>query len=71
MGFEQVLGVGHRVVHGGASFRDSQRISPALIEELHRLSPYDPEHLPSGIQLMELFHERHPELPQIDRKSVV
>jgi acetate kinase len=65
VGFEKVLGVGHRVVHGGPNFRESQRITPALVEELHRLSPYDPEHLPSGIQLMELFHERHPDLPQI------
>jgi acetate kinase len=65
VGFEKVLGVGHRVVHGGPNFRESQRITPALLAELHRLSPYDPEHLPSGIQLMELFHERHPNLAQI------
>jgi acetate kinase len=65
IGFQTVLGVGHRVVHGGGRFVDSQRITHEMIEELHRLSPYDPEHLPAGIQLMELFHRRHPRLPQV------
>jgi len=65
VGFASVLGVGHRVVHGGMKFTESQRITRELVEELRRLSPYDPEHLPSGIQLMELFHERHPDLPQV------
>jgi acetate kinase len=65
IGFAAVAGVGHRVVHGGPNYSDSQRITPELVEELRRLSPYDPEHLPSGIQLMELLHERHPRLPQV------
>jgi acetate kinase len=64
-GFSGLLGIGHRVVHGGADFTRSQRITPQLVAELHRLSPYDPEHLPSSIQLMELFEERHPQLPQV------
>jgi acetate kinase len=65
VGVSAVVGIGHRVVHGGPNFKDSQRITPKLVEELRRLSPYDPEHLPSSLQLMELFHERHPDLPQV------
>jgi acetate kinase len=65
IGIGAVAGVGHRVVHGGPKFKSSQRITKELVEELRRLSPYDPEHLPSGIQLMELFHECHPDLPQV------
>jgi len=65
VGFANVAGVGHRVVHGGLKLRHSQRITPRLVEELRRLSPYDPEHMPSGIQLMEVFHQRHPRLPQV------
>src|SRR6266446_7923972 len=64
-GFSGLLGIGHRVVHGGVEFTRSQRITPQMVEELRRLSPYDPEHLPSSIQLMELFEERHPHLPQV------
>ena len=65
IGFAAMAGVGHRVVHGGPKFTEPQRITPQLVAELRRLSPYDPEHLPSSIQLMELFHERHPQLPQV------
>src|SRR2546425_7051141 len=50
-GFSGLLGIGHRVVHGGADFTQSQRVSRQLVEELHRLSPYDPEHLPSSLEL--------------------
>src|SRR5437899_1647178 len=65
LGFSAVIGIGHRVVHGGPLFTQSQLITPTLLNELRRLGPYDPEHLPSAIQLMELFHERHPDLPQV------
>ena len=36
-----------------------------MIEELHRLSPFDPEHLPEEILLTEAFHRRFPDLPQV------
>jgi len=65
VGFANVVGVGHRVVHGGLHLRQAQRIDRHVIAELHRISPYAPEHLPSGIQLMKLFHYRHPRLPQV------
>ncbi len=57
--------VGHRVVHGGPKYWEPQRITPELVEELHHLSPFDPEHLPEEILLTEAFHRRFPDLPQI------
>jgi acetate kinase len=65
VGFANVAGVGHRVVHGGLHLSQAQRITPRLLAELHRISPYDPEHMPSGIQLMEVFHQHRPRLPQV------
>ncbi len=65
VGLEALVGIGHRVVHGGTKFTAPQRITPELIQELHRLSPYDPEHLPASIQLMDLFTQREPQLPQV------
>jgi acetate kinase len=56
--------VGHRVVHGGPKYWLPQRITPAMIAELHQLSPFDPEHLPEEILLTEAFHQRFPKLPQ-------
>src|SRR5271154_4890238 len=57
--------VGHRVVHGGPNYWEPQCITPAIIKELHQLSPFDPEHLPEEILLTEAFHRRFPKLPQI------
>ena len=56
---------GHRVVHGGPKYWEPQRITPSMIDELRRLSPFDPEHLPEEILLTEAFHRRFPDLPQI------
>src|SRR5512144_260863 len=57
--------VGHRVVHGGPRYWESQRITPKMIEALQQLSAFDPEHLPEEILLTEAFHRRFPTLPQI------
>jgi acetate kinase len=60
-----LMAVGHRVVHGGPKYWEPQRITPEMIEELRRLSPFDPEHLPEEILLTEAFHRRFPDLLQI------
>jgi acetate kinase len=57
--------IGHRVVHGGAEYSAPQRITPALVEALRRLSPFDPEHLPEEILLTETFQRRFPAIPQV------
>src|SRR5215831_6401278 len=44
-----VEAVGHRVVHGGPRHSRSQRITRTLVEELQRLGPLDPDHLPGEI----------------------
>jgi len=57
--------VGHRVVHGGAKYSKPQRITAQMVKDLHRLTPFDPEHLPEEILLTEAFHRRFPDLPQV------
>lgn len=57
--------VGHRVVHGGSRYGDSQRITPDLLDELRRLSALDPAHLPGEIALIEAFTRRLPGLVQV------
>ncbi|NDP48223.1 MAG: acetate/propionate family kinase [Sulfuriferula multivorans] len=54
-----------RVVHGGPLYCEPQRITVDMVEELRRLSPFDPEHLPQEILLTEAFHTRFPDLPQV------
>ena len=57
--------VGHRVVHGGPRYWEPQRIDPEMIAALRELSPFDPEHLPEEILLVEALHKRFPRLPQV------
>jgi len=62
--FASVKAVGHRVVHG-MTHSEPERVTPELLDELHRITPYDPEHLPLEIELIEAFRRRHPALPQV------
>jgi acetate kinase len=63
-GFESVRAVGHRVVHGMKHIQP-EMVSQELLDELHRIRPYDPDHLPREIELIETFRQRHPKLPQV------
>jgi acetate kinase len=62
--FVSVQAVGHRVVHG-MQHTAPELVTQELLDELHRISPYDPDHLPSEIELIEVFRQRHPKLPQV------
>ena len=62
---DALTAVGHRVVHGGPKYSKPQIITAEMLEDLHRLSPFDPEHLPEEILLTEAFHRRFPDLPQV------
>ncbi len=59
-----VEAVGHRVVHGMQHIQP-EIVSQGLLDELHRIRPYDPDHLPREIELIETFRQRHPKLPQV------
>ena len=61
----ELTAVGHRVVHGGPKYSEPQRITTEMVEELHQLRPFDPEHLPEEILLTEAFHRRFPGLVQV------
>ena len=62
--FASLKAVGHRVVHG-MTHSESERITPKLLDELRGITPYDPDHLPLEIELIEAFLQRHPTLPQV------
>jgi acetate kinase len=62
--FASVNVVGHRVVHG-MKHAEPERVTPKLLRELHRITPYAPDHLPREIGLIETFSRRYPGLPQV------
>lgn len=62
---EKLAAVGHRIVHGGPKFYKPQRIDADMVQELRRFSPFDPEHLPAELVLIEAFQQQFPEIPQV------
>jgi acetate kinase len=62
--FASVTAVGHRVVHG-MQHTVPERITPKLLAELRRITPYDPDHLPVELALIAAIRRRHPRLAQV------
>lgn len=62
--FATVEAAGHRVVHG-MKHSAPERVTPKLMADLRRIVPYDSEHLPRELGLMEALRQRHPRLPQV------
>jgi acetate kinase len=56
--------VGHRVVHG-LQHRQAVAVDDVLLDDLRRISSYDPDHLPGEIELIRIFREHYPGMPQI------
>jgi acetate kinase len=64
-GGARVLGVGHRVVHGGAIHAAPCVITPKILEELRSLIPLAPLHQPYNLAAIEAVSERRPDVPQV------
>jgi len=61
--FKTLSGVGHRVVHG-MLHSAPERVTAALLDELKSIVPFDPEHMPREIELIEALQRRYSRLPQ-------
>lgn len=62
--FNDIKTIGHRVVHG-MNHTQPEIISEGLLNELCKISAYDPDHLPSEIELIKAFRKRNPKLMQV------
>jgi acetate kinase len=62
--FSLISGVGHRVVFG-MKHMEPEHITQELLNELKRISPYDTDHLPAEVELIESLQQRYPKLPQV------
>jgi acetate kinase len=57
--------VGHRLVHGGPDHLAPERVTPALIDQLRRITSFAPLHLPAEIRVIEAAVARYPAVPQV------
>ena len=55
----RVLGVGHRVVHGGAKYAGPCIVTPEVLEDLHALVPLAPLHQPHNLAAIEAVRDQY------------
>jgi len=64
-GGSRVLGVGHRIVHGGSRFAGPTQITPQVLADLRQLIPLAPLHQPHNLAAVEAVTEQLPDVPQV------
>jgi len=64
-GNAKLLGVGHRVVHGGARFTQPVVLNQQILAELKELIPLAPLHQPYNLGAIEVAFDRLADVPQV------
>ncbi len=64
-GESELLGIGHRVVHGGELFREPTLIDDQVVATIRSLIPLAPLHNPSNLLGIEVARTRVPDVPQV------
>ena len=62
---ETIVGVGHRVVHGGLEFMAPTVLDAGILERLQRYVPLAPLHQPHNLAAIRLMLDRLPGVPEI------
>ena len=61
----KLVGVGHRVVHGGSKYFQPARIDKQVISDLEQIIPLVPLHQPHNLAPIKLILENTPDVPQV------
>ena len=64
-GGARLLGIGHRVVHGGMRYGRPVLVTRQILAELYELVPLAPLHQPHNLAAIEAVFERLPDVPQV------
>jgi acetate kinase len=64
-GGARVLGVGHRVVHGGAKYAGPTIVTPDVLDDLRALIPLAPLHQPHNLAAIDAVSAQLPDVPQV------
>ena len=61
----RLVGVGHRVVHGGLEYSHPARMTEAVLKALEKYIPLAPLHQPHNLAPIRVLMQRSPDLPQV------
>jgi len=64
-GEQRLVGVGHRVVHGGLEYTHPVRLDPTVLAALEKYIPLAPLHQPHNLAPIRALLGRSPQLPQV------
>ena len=62
---DRLIGVGHRVVHGGPAYDRPLRVDAQTLDALRAFEPLAPLHQPHNLAPIRALLERQPSLPQV------
>jgi acetate kinase len=62
---DELLGIGHRVVHGGSKFSGSMLITPEVVAKIEECIPLGPLHNPPNLVGIRIAQELFPGLPEV------
>jgi len=65
LGDDRIIGVGHRVVHGGTDYESPAVVDEQVMTRLEKLVPLAPLHQPHNLAPIRRLLDRAPELPQV------
>ena len=65
LGSDQLVAIGHRVVHGGMHYAKPVRMDAGVLQALRAFEPLAPLHQPHNLAPIELLLQRLPQLPQV------
>jgi acetate kinase len=65
MGEDELLGAGHRVVHGGEAFQDSTLVDDGVLKAIEEMIPLAPLHNPANLAGIQAAQRAFPDIPQV------
>ncbi len=65
LALHRLVGVGHRVVHGGLEYTQPVRVDAKVLAALEKYIPLAPLHQPHNLAPIRALLERSPQLPQV------
>jgi len=61
--FPHPVAIGHRMVSGGPTVTENQRITPKLIKEMEEYTSFAPLHTPAALYIMRQVMQKFPDIP--------
>lgn len=62
---EQLVSVGHRIVHGGPQAVPARILDDALVGEMESYTDFAPQHMPAALTIIALLRDTFPDIPHV------